>query len=107
MKSHVAVRRALCLAIAASAFLAADVSFANCCDVVKVDPEIPISTLRVCSPDASGDCGSVLFEGPISLGQSVNVCVDGDMIVYQEWDATSLHFGALVTAVCEGFAVDF
>lgn len=93
--------------VAASALLfAGHAAWAGCCDVLKVDPEIPTSTIRVCSPDAAGGCGDVLFAGSLSVGESQNVCVAGGEIVYQEWDADSSDFGPPVNAVCEGQPVE-
>ena len=73
---------------------------AGCCVVRKLDPTVPTITLRVCEPNAAGECGSLLFAGPLALGESQSVCSQQATLVYQE-AAPSEPFGPLVEAVCE------
>lgn len=80
---------------------------AGCCDVVKVDPEIPAGPVRVCEPDASGQaCEAILFDATLALGARTTVCADGDTILYQEIDPATGAWAPLVTAVCEGGDVE-
>ena len=74
---------------------------AACCRLVKIDAEIPTQSLRVCEPNASGGCGSVLFSGPLALGASAEVCTDAGIVVYEEWDPALAAFGPTTIAVCE------
>lgn len=92
---------ALCVGL-----LASTAARAACCDVVKVDPESPTTTVRVCAPDAAGGCGQLLFEGTLSIGESQNVCVSGDEIVYQEWDGALPGYATPTTAVCQDQPVE-
>lgn len=91
---------ALALALCGTA-LAPSLARAGCCRVVKIDAELPTLDLRVCAPGAAGGCASVLFAGPLPLGASANVCVEGDAVVYEEWDPALGAFGPFVTAVCQ------
>ena len=68
--------------------------------MVKVGPTTPSSTVRVCEPDAEGECGT------LSLGETREVCTPRTTIVYQEYDATLEVFGAPVEAVCESADVE-
>jgi len=92
---------ALLLLLWGVAALAALPARAACCRVVKVDAEVPTLDLRVCEPDASGGCGSVLFSGPLALGASAEVCTDAGVVVYEEWDPSLAAFGPATTAVCD------
>lgn len=80
---------------------------AGCCDVVKVDAEIPAGPVRVCEPDASGDgCGAVLFEDTLALGAHASVCSAGETVLYQETDPATGTWMPPVTAVCDGADVE-
>lgn len=74
--------------------------------MLKVDPEVATTTVRVCEPDAAGACGNLLFMGPLSVGESQNVCTDGGTVVYEEWDDAMSAFGPPTSAVCEDRAVE-
>jgi len=71
-----------------------------------VDSETPAVTVRACEPDGSGACGTVLFEGPLALGEEAPLCSATDTIVYQEWDELLAAFAPPVEAVCEGGDVE-
>lgn len=75
---------------------------AGCCEVVKIDSTTAASVVRVCTPDASEDCAAVLFEGTLALGERQSVCTAEPTIVYQEQDAATGAYGALVGAICDG-----
>jgi hypothetical protein len=80
---------------------------ASCCNLVKVDAEVPISSLRVCEPDTESACGVVLFEGSFTLGESQQVCTPEPTVVYEEGDGALGAFGFPVTAVCDGGDIEF
>lgn len=79
---------------------------ADCCRIVKVDAEIPSTQVRVCEPDATGGCGSVLLLRSFGVGESETVCSQTDAIVYSEFDAAIGAFGPFVGAVCAGGDVE-
>ena len=89
----------------AATVLFAESARAGCCNVRKIDPTLPTVTLRVCAPDAAGACGSLLFAGPLAVGESQAVCSADDTVVYQE-AAPGGSFGAFVEAVCVGMDVE-
>ncbi len=92
------------VALAASLF--AFESRAGCCNVVKLDPEVPTVSVRVCEPESTPLCDSVIFEGSLSVGQSESVCTVDDTILYQERPAAGGAYGAAVTALCDGGDVE-
>ena len=92
----------LLLGIAA---LTAEAAYAGCCTIRKLDELFPTVTLRVCEPNASGDCGSVLFTGALSVDDAHSVCSAGRTLLYQE-AAPGEPFGPLVEAVCDGADVE-
>lgn len=79
---------------------------AGCCTFRKLEPEPPVSLLRVCDRDAAGQCASVLFEGPLAVGGTQNVCSAAPTVLYQEAAAGELAQG-FVEAVCDGADVEF
>jgi hypothetical protein len=79
---------------------------AGCCRVVKVDPETPPVQVRVCEPQASGECANVLFLGTLALGESENVCSAAPTVAYQEYDGGLAAFGPPTVAVCDGGDVE-
>jgi len=85
---------------------AASAAEAGCCWLVKVDSEIPMSTVRACSDDGEGNCGSEIFSGSLSFGESVQVCTTSETLVYQEWDDEQGGFGPPISAVCDGGEVE-
>jgi hypothetical protein len=99
------LRFALALAVV-TAGLTAELAQAGCCTLRKTDATLPTVTLRVCEPSSAGVCGSLLFAGPLSIGESQNVCSAQSTLVYQE-AAPGQPFGALVEAVCDGADVEF
>ncbi|HEU4429357.1 MAG TPA: hypothetical protein VFT98_11430 [Myxococcota bacterium] len=92
----------LLLGIAA---LSAEAAHAGCCTVRKLDETFPSVTVRVCEPNAAGECGSVLFAGPLSVGDAQNVCSAQDTVLYRE-AAPGEPFGPFVEAVCSGADVE-
>ena len=82
--------------------LVAAEAWADCCRLVKIDPETPPATVRACTPDAAGGCGELLFEGTLALGQSQEVCSGGSTVSYVEYDDVLDAFGAAVEAICNG-----
>lgn len=98
------LRFVLTLAVAAVG-LSAELAHAGCCTVRKTDATSPTVTLRVCEPSSTGECGGLLFAGPLSLGEAQNVCSAESTVVYQE-AAPGQSFGALVEAVCDGADVE-
>ncbi len=79
---------------------------AGCCRVTRVDTQAPSGQVRVCAPDASGGCGTVLFEGSLALGDGREVCVAGQTVVYQEYDTTLGAYAPPTRAVCDGTDVE-
>ena len=79
---------------------------AGCCTVVKLDTTAPTVAVRVCDPDAEGACGTVLFEGELSIGQSQSVCAAAGTLVYQERLPAASEYEAPVTAVCDAADVE-
>lgn len=74
---------------------------ASCCNLIKIDPESPRTTIRACSAAVDATCDEVLFVGVLELGQTRSVCADGGKIVYAEFDDDEDVFGDYVEAVCE------
>ena len=79
--------------------------WAGCCTVRKLDETFPSVTVRVCEPNTAGDCGSVLFTGPLAVGDAQNVCSAQHTLVYQE-AVPGEPFGPLVEAVCDSADVE-
>ena len=79
---------------------------AACCRVIRIDPETPIPVVRVCDPDASGNCGTVLFEGTMEVGVSHQVCGAGPVVMYQDYDASAGTYGPPTEARCDGGDVE-
>ena len=80
-------------------------AYAGCCQLTRTDAETPTGTVRACEPDASGGCGTVLFEGVLALGDTQSVCTAGITLVYQEFDTTAGAYGPPTQAVCDGTEV--
>ena len=87
-----------------SLLLLADAASAGCCNLVKVDEEVPTVILRICEPGIGSSCATVLAERPISVGEIENVCTVSDTIVYLE--DLGAGFGAPVEAVCSGVDIE-
>jgi len=100
------VSAGLTLLIASLALTSASPARAGCCRVVKVDELTPSTVLKVCEPDASGECGGLLFSGPLALGEWQEVCTESPTLVYAEWDPLIDAFGPPVEARCEGADVE-
>ena len=96
--------RTLLLTIAT--LLVASPAAGDCCRIIKLDAETPEGVVRACEPAEQGACGAVLFEQTLALGESREVCVAGDTVVYQEYDPELADFGAPVEAVCRGGDVE-
>ena len=75
---------------------------ADCCRVVKTDPDTPPMTLRVCESNAPGDCDPALYVGTLALGESVEICSATPTIRYAEYDDAAASFGPPIEAVCAG-----
>ena len=93
----------------AALILAGSVGVANsaragCCNLVKIDPELPVVGLRVCELGPSGECALVLFEGSVGLGDVENVCTVEDTILYQENEGGG--YGSFAEAFCLGADVE-
>lgn len=83
------------------------ISFAECCALTKIEPEAPELRVRACDPIASAECQAWVFEGVVSSGQPVTVCVGGADLVYQEWNASTESWNPRTEARCaEGSSVD-
>ncbi|HEU4427393.1 MAG TPA: hypothetical protein VFT98_01450 [Myxococcota bacterium] len=95
----------LLLPMLVAALAAADAAQAGCCTIRKLDETFPSVTVRACEPNVAGGCASVLFEGPLSLGDSRNVCSAQPTLIYQE-AAPGEPFGPFVEAVCTGADVE-
>lgn len=78
------------------------VATADCCRVVKTDPDTPPMTLRVCESNAPGDCDPALYVGTLALGESVEICSATPTIRYAEYDDAAASFGPPIEAVCTG-----
>jgi hypothetical protein len=92
------------LAVVAGSLLA-ETAHAGCCTLRKTDATLPTITLQVCEPNSAGECASLLFAGPLSIGESQSVCSAQPTLVYQE-AAPGQSFGPLVEAVCDGADVE-
>lgn len=79
---------------------------AGCCRVIKVDSEMPPVQVRVCEPQGSGECGNLLFQGTLALGEFENVCSAAPTVVYEEWDDVLAGFGPPTVAICDGGDVE-
>ena len=84
-----------------ASFVLPIVASANCCELIKVDPDTPPATVRACSPTAGGACDQLLFVGTLGLGESQSVCVPAEIVLYAEYDDEAQAFGDYVEAVCE------
>ena len=83
------------------------IGFAECCALTKIEAEAPELRVRVCDPLGSAECQTWVFEGVVSSGQPVTVCVGGADLVYQEWNASTASWNPRTEARCtEGAAVD-
>lgn len=78
----------------------------DCCRIIKLDTETPPGAVRACEAADQGSCGAVLFEETLALGESREVCVAGDTVVYQEYDPELADFGPPVEALCQGGDVE-
>lgn len=96
------VAPAACLVVA----LVSAEARAGCCNVRKIDTELPTVSVRVCEADAAGACGTLLFEGQLSVGGVANVCTVEETVVYQERPVSGGDYGAPVSAVCDGAEVE-
>jgi hypothetical protein len=96
--------RSLLLLLIAGVFAAR--AEAGCCTFRKLEADPPVSLLRVCERDAAGGCGAVLFEGPLPVGGTQNVCSAAPTVVYQEAPPGELPQG-FVEAVCDDADVEF
>jgi hypothetical protein len=97
------MRRAV-LALAVLAF--AEPALAGCCNVVRTStPASPESPVRVCDMVPTGGCKTVLYEGPLDTGSSVNVCAESGFIVSMESDGAG-GWGEHAGAVCDGSDVE-
>jgi hypothetical protein len=97
-------RVALVLSVAAT--LLAVEARAGCCNVVKLDADLPTVTLKVCERSETGGCGVVLFEGNLSVGQTENVCTVEGTVLYQERAVSAGAYGPPVEALCDGADVE-
>lgn len=99
--------RALWLVIPISCLvLAGSAAGEQCCRLLKIDEEVPVSSLLVCENDGASGCGAVLFQGSLALGEAQEVCTQSDTLVYQEWDDELGSYGPPVVAVCDGADVE-
>jgi len=73
---------------------------AACCRLRKLPTE-PAARVQACQPDATEECGLVLWEAELAPGESRDACPTGDRVVYREWDVEAGAFGPATTAVCE------
>lgn len=89
-----------------AALLLAAPAAGECCRIIKLDAETPAVPVRACEPAAGGACGTLLFEETLALGESREVCVAGDTVVYQEYDEELAELGAPVEALCQGGDVE-
>lgn len=80
-------------------------AWAACCNLSKIDPETPLTLVRACEPTLAS-CQTVIFEGTLAIGDSVNVCVSETEVVYQEYDDVLGSFGPETVAVCDGGDVE-
>lgn len=78
---------------------------ATCCDVKAVGEAEP--QIRVCAMSPPGACQEVLFEGPLAVGETVNVCSETSAVRVERPAATPEEPAAFVTgAVCDGNDVE-
>jgi hypothetical protein len=98
--------RGLCFALGFRLLAIGSEVRAGCCNVVKIDAEVPAVSVRVCEADAAGGCGTLLVETELAVGGVTNVCTVGDTVVYQERPAAGGAYGPPVSAVCDGADVE-
>ncbi len=72
-----------------------------CCKLRKIDSEPAVAQVRACDPSAATPCTEWIFEGTLTPGQSNAVCVAGDQLRYEEWDALRGAWSPPVEARCE------
>jgi len=78
---------------------------ATCCDVTAVGEAE--SQIRVCAMSPPGGCQTVLFEGPLAVGESVNVCSETSAVRVERPGATPEEPAAFVTGTaCDGNDVE-
>jgi len=73
---------------------------AACCRLLKLPTE-PAARVQACQPDATEECGSILWEADLAPGEGRDVCPSGTRVVYREWDAEAGAFGPATTAICD------
>lgn len=83
----------------------ADPARAGCCTLRKLDSTNPTVTVRACEAASAGGCGAQLFLGPLSVGDSREICSAEATIVYQEAPPGE-PLGGFVEAVCAGDDVE-
>jgi len=78
---------------------------ATCCDVTAVGEAE--SQIRVCAMSPPGGCQTVLFEGPLAVGETVNVCSETSAVRVERPGATPEEPASLVTGTsCDGNDVE-
>jgi hypothetical protein len=93
------------VALAFVACFLAEPALAGCCNVVRTSTPPPESPVRVCDMVPTGGCKTVLYEGPLETGSSVNVCADSGFVVSMESDGAG-GWGEHRGAVCDGADVE-
>jgi hypothetical protein len=93
-------RSSLALGAGFLALALGDAAHAACCRLLRTDTETTSSAVRACENDGDDGCAAVLFLGELALGQSQEICVTGETVVYQEWSTAANDFAAPVAAVC-------
>ena len=86
-------------------WLLADPALGACCNVVKTSATPPEIQLRICEMAPTGACQTVLWEGTLAAGASVNVCPENGTIVTAESDGAG-GWGEPTGAVCDGGDVE-
>lgn len=74
---------------------------AACCELRKVDSDASSIRVRVCDPGAASGCEVWIFDAVVESERAAPVCVGGDELVYQAWDASRDDWSPRTEARCE------
>jgi len=96
----------ICLVLLVLMALAAAEAQASCCRIARTDSTTPTGLVRVCELNRSNDCNTVLFEGPLGLGDTRDICSAGSTVVYYEYDTIAGAYGPPIQAICNSTDIE-
>ena len=88
--------------LACGALTIPGVASADCCRLIKVEPQPTQTQVRVCDGSAGPACAQPRYDGSVRFGAPVNFCSDTDQVTYQELDPATNSYGAPISARCDG-----